>query len=160
MSRKANPDSETEHQKRVASALDSAGVLFCASTVDNIAGLRTRAKAVALGYRKGDPDLRIYDPPPAHPECFATALEMKAPQWLPKTSRAHRWSKCLPHQKERLAALEARGWLIIVAYGFDDAMDKLSAAGYPMHGGAGAEVAMVEAPRSATRDRMNAEAAS
>ncbi len=139
--RKPDPASEAEHQKRVAAALDASGVLFCASTVDNIAGLRTRAKAVALGYRKGDPDMRIYDAPPTYPECFATALEMKAVQWLPKTPRAHRWSRCKPHQMERLAELEARGWHIIVAYGYDDAMRKLAAAGYPVQGHAGSEVA-------------------
>ena len=133
---------EHQHQKRLVGKMGRCGLEYCASVVDCITSMFSGKKARELGYVKGDPDLRIYTPPPAHPECFATALEMKSPDRKPKTGRAHRWSGCPPHQRKRLAMLEARGWHIIVAYGYEDAVSKLSAAGYPMGPRAGMEVGL------------------
>ena len=138
--RRPSADDEHTHQRRVVAALRAAGVTFCASVVDGITTGRAGAKAVSLGYESGDPDLRIYDPPPAFPGCHSTALEMKRPGAAPKTTRAHRFSPATPAQRARLALLEDRGWLVIVGCGFDDAMTKLRAAGYPIAGHAGSDV--------------------
>ncbi len=129
---KARPVSEQVEQERVVEALRLAGVLHFA--VPNGGG-RSGREGAALqraGVVAGIPDVLIVDPPPAHPGKVGFALEMKTAERRPTTTRAGRFSGARPEQREWLERLEARGWCVAVAYGAEDAMSKLAAAGYPM----------------------------
>lgn len=123
---------EFDHQATVARMLQLAGLTFCGCIAGANLGRAARGKARAAGYIAGEPDLRIYDPPPAHPGKVGTMLEMKVPSKKPKTDRAQRFAGCDPHQRARLTLLEALGWHCIVGYGAHDALQKLAAAGYPL----------------------------
>lgn len=123
---------EYQHQCAVVRALAAARVYHCSSMAGVNLNAVARGRANRAGYVAGEPDLRIYDPPPAHPECVGTMLEMKVPSKAPKTSRAGPYSGCEPHQKRRLTELAERGWYCIVGYGAYDALHKLRLAGYPV----------------------------
>lgn len=58
------------------------------------------------------------------------AIELKTIAARPKTARAGRFSGARPNQREWLERLEARGWVVFVAYGCDDAIGKLREMGY------------------------------
>lgn len=123
---------EFHHQCCVVQVLAASRIDYAAS----LNGVRLtpaqRGKAKASGMVAGEPDIRIYDPPPALPDRVGTMLEMKVPSKAPKTDAAGPYSGCEVHQKARLRELAARGWHCIVGYGADDALRKLAAAGYPI----------------------------
>jgi len=116
--------SEHSEQVLVVRKLRSAKVWFCA--VPN-GGKRNRGEAIKLtqeGVSRGAPDLLIFDPPPNHPNCVGTALEMKR--------QGADESHLRKEQVKWLKALEDRGWLTLIGYGARDALCKLEEAGYPV----------------------------
>ncbi|MFH1496610.1 MAG: hypothetical protein ABII82_02175 [Verrucomicrobiota bacterium] len=122
--------SEHNEQRRLVEALDAAGVTFFA--IPN-GGARTKAEAGRLkaeGVRAGVVDLILLDPPPLLFGYVGVALEMKAPSVRPKTDRAHRWSGARPEQRAWLQRFEDRDWIALVAYGCDDALERLRELGY------------------------------
>lgn len=123
---------EFDHQCCVVQVLHACGIDYAASLNGVKLSKAQAGKAKAAGMVAGEPDVRIYDPPPALPWHVGTMLEMKVPSKAPKTSRAGPYSNCEPHQKVRLRELADRGWHCIVGYGADDALRKLKAAGYPI----------------------------
>ena len=127
-------DKDAEHREQVAvvKVLRDSDAVFASSLNGLRLSPRLRLKAKAEGMELGEPDLCIYNPPPAFPGKVGTMLEMKVPGLKPKTDRAMRWSGAKPHQRERLALLERLGWHCIVGYGAIDAIEKLRAAGYPL----------------------------
>lgn len=126
--RRASP--EFDEQVQVAAALRGAGILFCAS----LGGMKLTAaqagKAKAAGYEAGEPDLCIYDPPPALPGCVGTMVEMKAPGRRTRAADADALAGARPEQRGRMEALAAIGWHCVVAFGADDALQRLRLAGY------------------------------
>jgi len=55
---------------------------------------------------------------------------MKAPELKPKTERAGEFSGARPEQRARLEMLRSFGWHVVVAWGVQDAIEKIQAAGY------------------------------
>jgi hypothetical protein len=114
--------SELSEQIQVVRKLKAVGILFCA--VPN-GGFRHRGEAVRLrqsGVQAGVPDLLVFDPPPGMEGKVGTALEMKR-EGMTKSSVSVR-------QKEWLDNLEERGWVSLVAFGWRDAIKKLTKLGY------------------------------
>lgn len=101
--------------------LDIRGVLFCAS----IAGENCSPAQAALrrrrGYRRGLPDVILYQPPPKLIGKVGFAIELKSP-----LSR----SQGTPDQKRWLEQLAKHGWMTGVFRGADKAIYALEAAGY------------------------------
>lgn len=101
--------------------LDLRGILFCAS----IAGEHCSAARAGLrkrrGYRKGFPDVCIYQAPPKLVGKVGFAIELKSP-----LSR----SQGTPEQKRWLKRLAQNGWVTGVFRGADKAIYALEAAGY------------------------------
>lgn len=123
-------DEEWREQCAVVEVLEMHGIMYGASMNAARRNVFEQIYAKKSGIKRGDPDLFIYDPPQRQPDCHSMAIEMKVCGLKPKTSRAGKWSGAKPHQKKRLAMLEARGWHCVVAYGADDALAKMRAAGY------------------------------
>ncbi len=111
---------EDDEQKALVQWLTIRGVMFFA--VPNESG-RSNAWARAswrksMGVRSGAPDLVIIDRA-AGPHCRPVAVEMKR----------QRGSKTSDAQLQMHADMRARGWLVIVAKGANDAIEQLAAAG-------------------------------
>jgi len=125
-------DREAPEQAALVAILRAAGVMFSAS----LAGLRLTpaifVRAKAQGMEMGDPDITLWATPPALPDRKGMHVEMKEPGMQPKTDKADRWSGARPEQRARLAAMEREGWHCVVAYGCDDAVRKIAAAGYDL----------------------------
>ena len=125
---------EFDAQVALVALLRLSGIPFSGS----LNGVRlTKAqsgKAKAAGMEAGDPDLIIWQPPPVfrllNSACPGMAIEMKAPELKPKTERAGEFSGARPEQRARLEMLRSFGWHCVVAYGAQDAVDKIQAAGY------------------------------
>lgn len=123
---------EAPEQAALVAILRSAGVPFSASLAGVRLPPRLAGRAKAQGMEPGDPDLTIWATPPALPDRKGMHIEMKACELAPKTERAHRWHGARPEQKARLEMLEQHGWHCVVAYGCDDAVQKIKAAGYDL----------------------------
>lgn len=123
---------EFHEQVIVVQALAMAGVTFSGSLNGCKLTKGQAGKAKAAGMVAGDPDLVIWDTPPAHPDRKGMCVEMKVREKAPKTDRAMRWAGAEVHQRARLEVLERAGFLCVVAYGADDALEKIRAAGYPL----------------------------
>lgn len=112
---------ESTEQQLVAEHLARAGIFFCA--VPNGRG-KVKPWVGAIwkreGLRAGAPDLLIFDPPPCADGYQGVALEMKDVKGDGPTDS----------QRAFLAALEARGWVALVAYGAVDAFRQLTALGF------------------------------
>lgn len=123
-----------EHQQQVivAQALVLARIPFSASLSGVNLTKAQRGMAKARGVQAGEPDIIIHRPPPWHPGLIGMAVEMKTVGMMPKTDRAMKWSGAEPHQRARLQELENEGFLCVVGYGADDAIEKIRAAGYPL----------------------------
>lgn len=128
--RRRRSDEEWQHQCQIVRVLVICNICFAASLNGVHLSKAQAGKAKAAGMVRGEPDLRIYDPPPAYPDCVGMVIELKTPDKAPKTDRAGRFSGAEPHQRERLEALEQRRWHCVVAYGATDALTKMAAAGY------------------------------
>ena len=113
----------TELQEQIAlvRVLRKARLVYCA--VPN-GGYRLAGEAKRLrasGVVAGVPDLLIFDAPPDS-ESVGTALELK------RTGlKASSVSKA---QRAWLEKLEDRGWVSLVAFGCDDAIQQLRGLGY------------------------------
>ena len=120
---------EEAEQAAVAAELRRRGLRFT-STLNGVRlGVRVRRLAKLTGLEAGVPDVLVFD---LASNGRPTAVEMKVPSKRPKTGRAMRWSGAEPHQREWLAALEARGWNALVAYGARHAIEQLADLGYPV----------------------------
>lgn len=112
---------ESTQQQVVAEHLKRAGIFFCA--VPNGRG-KVKPWVGAIWKREGlvagAPDLLIFDAPPCADEYCGVALEMKDIEGDGPTDS----------QRSFLEALEARGWMPLVAYGAVDAFKKLTALGF------------------------------
>ena len=116
-----NP-SELSEQITLVRALRRHGILFCA--VPN-GGLRTRQGAMRLkasGVERGVPDILIFDSPPNQPDKRGLAIELKR-VGAPASSVGL-------HQQRWLNALDDRGWLVVIAYGANDALELLRSLEY------------------------------
>lgn len=132
-----NKQIEARDQMRVAAELRHAGILFNAQSNGLALGPKVARDAVAAGLQRGCPDMLIFTRPPNKPDQVGVALEMKVEAKKPKTARARRWSGAEAHQREFLAAMEALGWVSIVAYGWRDALEQLYQLGYDVRPDAG-----------------------
>jgi len=75
------------------------------------------------------------------------AIEFKVPSKKPKTDRAGMWSGAEPHQKVYLDALLSEGWVCLMGYGSEDALEKLRALGFPVRVKDGERWRKVRGPR-------------
>lgn len=121
---------EEGDQARVVRELRRLKLLFNAQSNGLPLGAKASITAVATGLEAGCPDLLIFSPPPLAPDARGVALEMKRLKAKPKTTRAGKWSGAKPHQRAYLDALEALGWVCLIGYGAQDALEKLKALGY------------------------------
>jgi hypothetical protein len=118
---------EQKIQEALAKYLDSLGVLWTATANG---GMRAKAAAAALkrsGVKAGVPDILIFTPPPSGVG-GGLAIELKRPRVGKKPK-----GRVSDHQRIWLEALRATGWRAEVAYGYDHALEILSAAGYVIH---------------------------
>lgn len=111
---------ESNAQQAVVRWLRNANLHFCAVPNGGARSAFTGRILKAEGVVAGAPDLLIFDRPPAAPHRVGVALEMKAPGG----------TKPPPHQLDFLAALEARGWAVVIAYGAPDALAELTKLGF------------------------------
>lgn len=117
--RMRQPPKEDAEQRMLASWLDLFGLQWL--HVPN-GGKRDPATAAELkrqGVKAGAPDVLIFDRPP-NLRAVGTALELKRT----------RGGRVRESQRHWLAALEERGWHVVVARGADEAIAALRAAGY------------------------------
>jgi hypothetical protein len=114
----------TEQQEQIALVrwLRARGVLHAhppnGGRRSKIQGARLRA----AGMSSGLPDLLIFDRPPSSPEHVGTALELKRSNG--------RESQVTENQRRWLDALGTRGWMPLVAFGAQDAIEQLTELGY------------------------------
>lgn len=83
------------------------GALFCASAGGMRTSLRTAARMKAAGYRKGFPDLFIYEP---RVSFHGLAIELKTETGKPS-----------PEQNEWIDGLAKRGYVATICYGYEEA---------------------------------------
>jgi hypothetical protein len=80
----------------------------------------TGARLKAAGVKRGVPDILIFTPPPKHPLCKGTAVELKKRSGGVVSEEQEAW----------LEMLSGLGWLTTVAYGWEHAVQFLKEAGY------------------------------
>ncbi len=112
---------ESIEQQIVVRWLDFMGIDFFAVPNGRKRAWAEARKLKLEGVKPGIPDLIVIDPPPVRPNIHTLAIEMK---------RADRKVKPKPEQLEWHAAMRARGWYVLVAYGADDAILQLKLLGY------------------------------
>lgn len=115
---------EQKIQEALAKHLDALGVLWTATANG---GIRAKAAAAALkrsGVKAGVPDVLIFTPPPSGVG-VGLAIELKRPREGKRPK-----GRVSDHQRIWLEALRATGWRAEVAYGYDHALEILTAAGY------------------------------
>lgn len=115
--------SEASEQMEVARVLRMNGILFAYIQNDNpsMKNKQYREKARRMGLLVGCPDILIFDTPTGTP---GVALEMKRSD---KDEKAVAQRQSHVHEQFR-----ERNWEVIVAYGAQDAFDKLRALGYTL----------------------------
>ena len=79
-----------------------------------------RVKQKRLGVKAGVPDLLIFDPPPAYPDNFGTAIELKRRKGGTVSLEQSMW----------LNDLRDRGWAVAVCRGATEAIEFLESLGY------------------------------
>lgn len=96
-------DALSEHrlQRRVSAYLRARGLLFRPG-LEGLLTATQRRKAAEVGMVPGWPDVMIFDRP-------GMAIELKAPG-----------RRATPAQLRCLAALEARGWVVMVSADYDE----------------------------------------
>ena len=137
---------EQREQEALVELLRLAGI--CHAAIPNETASRAEAgKAKARGAQRGFPDLLIFDPPPgidaspSHPEssqvvtssrlvvtppAHGVAVEMKRADGRPSDVR--------PEQRDWLDRLDSRGWVALVAFGCEHAVEELRRLGYTIGG--------------------------
>jgi len=110
MKRAKNASPEFELQCEVVKwlELNYPDALFCASAGGMRTTMRTAVKMKRAGYRKGFPDLFIYEPSRGYNGC---AIELKI----------YTGGKVSPEQKAWIKALNDRNFFAAVCRGYDDA---------------------------------------
>ena len=111
--------SEAREQVALAQALDRARLLWCHVPNGGRRDERTARLMRASGVKSGVPDVLIFTPPPRLVSARGVALELKAGK-----------GDLGPEQREWLGALGALGWVTVVAWGVDSAVEQLKALGY------------------------------
>lgn len=112
--------SEHSEQSALVAHLNRAGLCFAAVPNGGLRDKRTAQSLLREGVKAGVPDLLVFDPPPAAPGQVGTAIEMKRVGGRRPTDRQVEW----------LERLRARGWECFVAYGKQEALDRLRSLGY------------------------------
>ena len=115
---------EQREQEALVELLRLAGI--CHAAIPNETASRAEAgKAKARGAQRGFPDLLIFDPPPGS-DAHGVAVETKRADGRPSDVR--------PEQREWLDRLDARGWVALVAFGCQHAVEELRRLGYTIGG--------------------------
>lgn len=108
------PPSEAHEQALLCRWLDSKCLLYCASTAELLSSIGQRAKARDLGYKKGFPDLFIFE---RRGPYGGMAIELKR-------ARPHS-STVSKEQSAWLTMLKANGYYAVVCYGHEEAIDEV-----------------------------------
>lgn len=112
---------ECIEQETVAQWLDLHNVFYCASVAGAYLHPATFIRMKKIGYKKGAPDLMIYQKPPAYNGQFVgVAIEMKR----------KKGGVVSDEQREWLEKLRAQGWMAVVCAGADAAIEILEMCGY------------------------------
>ena len=108
---------EYQLQKAVCQYLDLRGVLYCASLGGQYqVHFSQRVKAKATGYKKGFPDLFIYEIAKIDDNVYAgLAIELKT-----KTGRPTK------EQVEWIKQLQKRGYMASICKGIDEALELIN----------------------------------
>jgi len=115
---------EQREQEALVELLRLAGI--CHAAIPNETASRAEAgKAKARGAQRGFPDLLLFDPPPGG-DAHGVAVETKRADGRPSDVR--------PEQREWLDRLDARGWVALVAFGCEHAVEELRRLGYTIGG--------------------------
>ena len=106
---------ETQEQIRLSAYLDRAypNVLYTASAGGMRTSMGTAVKMKRMGYKKGTPDIMVFEPTEKYRGLF---IELKRPK-TPLSPKGD----IKPHQTEWLEKLKLRGYMATVCYGFDEA---------------------------------------
>jgi len=107
-----NKQPEYELQKAVAKYLDLKKVLYCASVGGVRTTFRQAIKMKATGYKKGFPDIFIYEPKGSY---HGLAIELKT-----KKGYASKY------QRDWIHKLSKRGYYACVCKGFDDTITTIN----------------------------------
>ena len=106
-----NRSPEHDIQVKLARYIDLLGLLWCASAGGMRTGIRTAVKMKAAGYKKGCPDIMIFEP---RAEYCGLFIELKT-----ATGTAS------PSQKAFIKALEDRGYRAVICKGFEAAKSEI-----------------------------------
>ena len=111
----------SEHEEQVALCvwLKAKGVPFFAVPNAGKRSYRTASYFRAEGMKRGSPDLvlgRIWRA--TRPDAKPVAIEMKAKKGI-----------LSPEQRDFHSVLRKEGWIVLVCYGFDDAVEQLTGLG-------------------------------
>lgn len=106
--KRKNKSPEHDIQVQVIDLLESLTPqpLFSATVGGVRLAMHTAKKMKEAGYRKGIPDLLIFEPKGIY---CGLAIEVKTPVGRPS-----------PHQKQWIADLNSRGWKAVVCKGYDE----------------------------------------
>jgi hypothetical protein len=115
---------ELSEQINVVRSLRAAGILFAAIPNGGRRDAREGRMLKASGVVAGVPDLLIFTRPPNQPDKCGVALEMKRSGGKPSdVSKA---------QRQWIENLEQLGWICIVGYGTQNALQHLRDLGFPV----------------------------
>jgi hypothetical protein len=95
-------------------------IRFCHVPNQGMFPVQYRAKLARMGLQKGFPDLMILDSPPQYPTVKGVAIEMKRTKG----------GSVSTEQKEWIDKLVDLGWMAMVCRGADEAIKRLTEAGY------------------------------
>ena len=103
---------EHDIQVKIAKYLDTMGLLWTASAGGMRTGIRTAVKMKAAGYKKGTPDIMIFEP---RGDYHALFIELKT-----KKGTASK------EQKQWIEYLSHRGYKAAICKGLDAALDTIN----------------------------------
>lgn len=113
---------ELSEQIAVVRSLRAAGIVFAAVPNGGYRNVREARMLKASGVVAGVPDLLIFTRPPSHPDKCGVALEMKRVGGKP--------SDVSKSQQKWMEDLSDLGWLCVVGYGAQDALEHLRSFGF------------------------------
>ena len=120
--RKNSVPMEYEDQIALCELLDYARILYYHVPNGGQLNPRYGKRLKKMGVKRGVPDLCIVSPAPLAPNARAVYLELKRSVG----------GKTTPQQRDWHQALVAEGCLVIVANGFDDAVNRLEKIGFKL----------------------------